>query len=43
MKKASSNMRYEDAGIYRDQLHAIINLKNDKVKYADFEDRDVMH
>ena len=43
MKKASSNMRYEDAGIYRDQLHAINQFKKRQSKVAaDFEDRDVI-
>ena len=43
MKKASSNMRYEDAGIYRDQLNAINQFKKRQSKVAaDFEDRDVI-
>ena len=43
MKKSSSNMRYEDAGIYRAQLHAINQFKKRQSKVAaDFEDRDVI-
>jgi len=42
MEKASSEMRFEDAGMYRDQLHAIGQLKDRQRKVAaDFEDRDV--
>ncbi len=42
MQKASSQMRFEDAGIYRDQLHAIGKFKDQQRKVAaDFEDRDV--
>ena len=42
MEKASTQMRFEDAGIYRDQLHAIGKFKDQQRKVAaDFEDRDV--
>ena len=42
MDNASSIMRFEDAGIYRDQLHAIKKFKEQQRKVAaDFEDRDV--
>ena len=42
MDKASSVMRFEDAGMYRDQLHAINKFKEQQRKVAaDFEDRDV--
>ena len=42
MQKASTQMRFEDAGIYRDQLHAIGKFKDQQRKVAaDFEDRDV--
>ena len=42
MEKASSEMRFEDAGMYRDQLHAIGQFKDRQRKVAaDFEDRDV--
>ncbi|MEA1882132.1 MAG: excinuclease ABC subunit UvrC, partial [Candidatus Marinimicrobia bacterium] len=42
MDKASSEMRFEDAGMYRDQLHAIGRFKDRQRKVtADFEDRDV--
>ena len=42
MHKASTQMRFEDAGIYRDQLHAIGKFKDQQRKVAaDFEDRDV--
>jgi len=42
MEKASSEMRFEDAGMYRDQLHAIGQFKERQRKVAaDFEDRDV--
>jgi excinuclease ABC subunit C len=42
MKKSSSEMRFEDAGMYRDQLHAIGQFKDRQRKVAaDFEDRDV--
>ena len=42
MDNASSIMRFEDAGIYRDQLHAIRKFKEQQRKVAaDFEDRDV--
>ena len=43
MKKASSQMRFEDAGIFRDQIHAINQFKKQQRKVsADFEDRDVV-
>ncbi len=42
MTKASAEMRFEDAGMYRDQLHAIGRFKDRQRKVtADFEDRDV--
>jgi len=42
MEKASSETRFEDAGMYRDQLHAIGQFKDRQRKVAaDFEDRDV--
>ena len=42
MDNASSIMRFEDAGIYRDQLYAIRKFKEQQRKVAaDFEDRDV--
>ena len=42
MDNASSIMRFEDAVIYRDQLHAIRKFKEQQRKVAaDFEDRDV--
>ncbi len=42
MEKASDEMRFEDAGMYRDQLHAIGRFKDRQRKVtADFEDRDV--
>jgi len=42
MDKASSEMRFEDAGMFRDQLHAIGKFKEQQRKVAaDFEDRDV--
>jgi excinuclease ABC subunit C len=43
MELASSEMRFEDAGMYRDQLHAIGRFKDRQRKVtADFEDRDVI-
>ena len=43
MKKASSQLRYEDAGIFRDQLHAIKEFKKKQIKVnADFDDRDII-
>jgi len=42
MERSSSEMRFEDAGMYRDQLHAIGQFKDRQRKVAaDFEDRDV--
>jgi excinuclease ABC subunit C len=42
MKEASTQMRFEDALIFRDQLHAIVKFKDQQRKVAaDFEDRDV--
>jgi excinuclease ABC subunit C len=42
MDNASGEMRFEDAGMYRDQLHAIGRFKDRQRKVtADFEDRDV--
>jgi len=42
MKEASAQMRFEDALIFRDQLHAIVKFKDQQRKVAaDFEDRDV--
>ena len=43
MKLASSQMRYEDAGIFRDQLEAIKEFKKKQLRVnADFDDRDVI-
>ena len=43
MLKAANETRYEDAGIYRDQLKAIKNFKDKQRKVAaDFDDRDVI-
>ena len=43
MKIASSQMRYEDAGIFRDQLEAIKEFKKKQLRVnADFDDRDVI-
>ena len=43
MLKAANDTRYEDAGMYRDQLNAIKNFKNRQRKVAaDFDDRDVI-
>ena len=43
MKIASQQFRYEDAGIFRDQLHAIREFMDKQIKInADFEDRDVI-
>ena len=43
MLKASNQMRYEDAGMYRNQIDAINNFNNRQRKIAsDFEDRDVV-
>ena len=43
MQKASSQLRYEDAGIFRDQLHAIKAFKKKQIKInADFDDRDII-
>ena len=43
MLKASNQMRYEDAGMYRNQVDAINNFNNRQRKIAsDFEDRDVV-
>ena len=43
MEKASSQLRYEDAGIFRDQLHAIKEFKKKQIKInADFDDRDII-
>jgi len=33
MEKASSQLRYEDAGIFRDQLHAIKEFKKKQIKF----------
>jgi len=42
MEKSSKNMRFEDAGMYRDQLQAISRFKDRQRKVtSDFEDRDV--
>tara|TARA_Y100000590_G_scaffold14828_1_gene17812 strand:+ start:30348 stop:32177 length:1830 start_codon:yes stop_codon:yes gene_type:complete len=42
MEKSSKNMRFEDAGMYRDQLQAISRFKERQRKVtSDFEDRDV--
>lgn len=43
MLNASVELNYEDAGIFRDQLHAIREFKKHQRKVAsDFEDRDVV-
>ena len=43
MLKAANDTRYEDAGMYRDQLDAIKNFKDRQRKVAaDFDDRDVI-
>ena len=43
MEIASSQMRYEDAGIFRDQLEAIKEFKKKQLRVnADFDDRDVI-
>ena len=43
MLKAANETRYEDAGMYRDQLNAIKNFKDKQRKVAaDFDDRDVI-
>jgi len=43
MLKAANETRYEDAGMYRDQLNAIKNFKDRQRKIAaDFDDRDVI-
>ena len=43
MLKASNQMRYEDAGMYRNQIDAINNFNKRQRKIAsDFEDRDVI-
>ena len=43
MEIASSQMRYEDAGIFRDQLEAIKEFKKKQIRVnADFDDRDVI-
>jgi excinuclease ABC subunit C len=43
MLQASDQMRYEDAGMYRNQIDAINNFNNRQRKVAsDFEDRDVV-
>ena len=43
MELASSQMRYEDAGIFRDQLEAIKEFKKKQLRVnADFDDRDVI-
>ena len=43
MEKASRQLRYEDAGIFRDQLHAIKAFKKKQIKInADFDDRDII-
>lgn len=42
MDRASSELRYEDALMYRDQLNAIVSFRERQRKVAaDFEDRDV--
>ena len=43
MKLASEQLRYEDAGIFRDQLHAIQEFMDKQTKInADFDDRDII-
>ena len=43
MKLASDQLRFEDAGIFRDQIEAIREFKKKQLKVnADFDDRDVI-
>ena len=43
MKLASEQLRYEDAGIFRDQLHAIQEFMDKQTRInADFDDRDII-
>ena len=43
MKLAAKELRYEDAGIFRDQLHAMREFMNKQIKInADFDDRDII-
>jgi len=43
MKTASKDFRYEDAGMFRDQLHAIREFTDKQTKInADFENRDII-
>ena len=43
MKLAAKELRYEDAGIFRDQLHAIREFMDKQIKInADFDDRDII-
>ena len=43
MKLASEQLRYEDAGIFRDQLYAIQEFMDKQTKInADFDDRDII-
>ncbi|MFL3052323.1 MAG: excinuclease ABC subunit UvrC [Candidatus Neomarinimicrobiota bacterium] len=43
MKLASEQLRYEDAGIFRDQLNAIQEFMDKQTKInADFDDRDII-
>ena len=43
MKLAAKELRYEDAGIFRDQLHAMREFMDKQIKInADFDDRDII-
>ena len=43
MKLAARELRYEDAGIFRDQLHAMREFMDKQIKInADFDDRDII-
>ena len=43
MKLAAKELRYEDAGIFRDQLHAMREFMDKQIKInADFNDRDII-
>ena len=43
MKLAAKELRYEDAGIFRDQLHAMREFMDKQIKLnADFDDRDII-
>ena len=43
MNSAAKELRYEDAGIFRDQLHAMREFMDKQIKInADFDDRDII-